>query len=186
MEGLNQGLNQVQHLSSSPLDSHPWFLEETYWLLMLIIMSLTGFWICLYVRKRAAKSFTYRLRALGSKGSTLRNDAANTFNEYLWSTVPTLFKASDTEMKSIVLVFISWLQECVYMRSEGWETGWKKKNREGMREKQVEVCIQVLKEVILFHKWEYRWECLKRKHHPGLDIISFRRSTEQWATPLKQ
>lgn len=28
----------------------------------------------------------------------------------------------------------------------------KKKNREGMREKQVEVCIQVLKEVILFHK----------------------------------
>lgn len=27
-----------------------------------------------------------------------------------------------------------------------------KKNREGRREKQVEVCIQVIKEVILFHK----------------------------------
>lgn len=149
MEGLNQGLNQVQHLSSSPLDSHPWFLEETYWLLMLIIMSLTGFWICLYVRKRAAKSFTYRLRALGSKGSTLRNDAANTFNEYLWSTVPTLFKASDTEMKSIVLVFISWLQECVYMRSEGWETGWKKKTeREWEKNK--------LKYV---YKYSKKWSC---------------------------
>ena len=59
------------------------------------------------MRKRAAKSLLYRLRTLGSKGSTLRNDAANIFNEYLWSTVPTLFKASDTEMKSIVLVFRS-------------------------------------------------------------------------------
>lgn len=59
------------------------------------------------MRKRAAKSLLYRLRTLGSKGSTLRNDAANIFNEYLLSTVPTLFKASDTEMKSIVLVFRS-------------------------------------------------------------------------------
>ena len=137
------------------------------------------------MRKRAAKSLLYRLRTLGSKGSTLRNDAANIFNEYLLSTVPTLFKASDTEMKSIVLVFRSWLQEYVYIRSEGWETGLKKKT-EGMREKQLEVCIQVIKEVILFHKWDYRWECLKWKYHSGLDIISFRRSTEQWEMPLKQ
>lgn len=62
----------------------------------------------------------------------------------------------------------------------------KKKNREGRREKQVQVCIQVIKEVILFHKWNYGWECLKWKYHPGLDIISFRRSTEQWAISLKQ
>lgn len=57
------------------------------------------------MRKRVAKSLMYRSRALGSKGSTLRKETANTFNSLNIYGVPTIFKALDTEMKSIVLVF---------------------------------------------------------------------------------
>lgn len=54
----------------------------------------------------------------------------------------------NTKMKSIVLISQVLMQEYVYMRSGGQETG---KIGEGIKEKQVKACTQRIKGGILFH-----------------------------------